>query len=418
MPRFILVLLFMIPVFCNSQHHRFFYGTVKDAVKNRAIRDVNLVVEATGKGTSTNRNGEFSFFTDSLPAILTVSHLGYKTKRILLDETSYSLMIYLEQEAVVLGEVEIRVASWEGFYHDQQLAVLDYEPDSGMIYILAYRGAVKNATLICKSEAGDTIARSQPLWFRPSALFRDCTGILHVLGSDSGYQVFRQDSVLHLIHPVHLRKFDDVLKNCVAMSGEILYFKKETNRGLGTEYFGVNRKTLQKKTVTQLSDEKKMAMLSRNQEDAMLMRSSIPESRDAFVTWNFAHKILYRPLKSSLFTVKGYTAIVNVPGSQIEFYDGDGNYSYKLHIETEGVTDGRWTGEVFPDKRTGKVYTTYLRNGILSLFRIDLNTGKLIKSIQIVHLYPQKVKIANGFVYYLHDDDRIPDNTVLIRQQL
>lgn len=402
-----------------QKQYNFFYGKVFEAGIKTGLPGVNLSIEGSRIGTVTDKTGAFSFFIDSLPATLNVSYIGFETKTILLDATSFSLTLYLTRKATELQEVEIKANAHEPFFKDEHYSVLDYETDSNMVYLLVFRQQLSKSELICKNLEGDTIAKSVPFYFKPVRLFKDCLGILHVLSHDSGFQVFRQEQSLHLIHPVNLKKFDDVLKNCVAATPGILFFQKSTDRGLGVEYFGVNRKTLLKNPIAQIKDEKKMKMVRRNPKDAQLLETaSHPDSRDDFVTWNYVHKILYRPIKTSLYLIGDYTCIFNTPERQMEFYDISGNFSYKLALKIDQVNDGRWTNDILIDEATGKVYTVFVRNGTFNIYKINVNSGILKKRLTLFHTYPRKIKIYNDCVYYLYDVAGDADNKMLFRQKL
>jgi len=397
----------------------FYYGKVIDQATKRPLGNVNLAVQGSKEGTVSGKKGEFSFFIDSIPASLLVSHVGYLSKNILLDRTSFSLTIYLSPAVSELAEVEIKANAHEAFFKDDRYSVLDYEIDSNLVYLLIFRQYLSRSMMVCKTLAGDTVATSAPFYFRPEKLFRDCLGNLHLLGHDSGFQVFRQENKLHLIHPVNLRKFDDVLKNCVAATPEVLYFQRVTNHGLGVEFFGVNRKTLLKSPIARITDEKKMRMLRRNAKDAQLLESSVqPDSRDDFVTWNYIHKILYRPVKTALYRIGEFTCILNTPDRQIEFYDFEGSFSYKLALRVDRVRDGRWTNDIVIDEVTKKVYTTFISNGQCNLYQIDLNSGDLKKRLTLFHDFPEKVRVYDSSVYYLYDVPGEQDNKMLFRQKL
>jgi hypothetical protein len=403
---------------CAQDRYNFFYGKVIDQVNKRPLANVNLSIQGSKVGTVTGKNGEFSFFIDTIPATLIVSHVGFTAKNILLDRTSFSLTIYLSPMVSELTEVEIIANAREAFFQDEHYSVLDYEIDSNLVYLLVYRQYLSKAEMICKNVYGDTVASSVPFYFKPEKLFKDCLGNLHVLSHDSGFQVFRSEKQLHLVHPVNLKKFDDVLRNCVAATQEVLFFQKVTDHGLGVEYFGVNRKTLLKNPIAQITDEKKMKMLRRNSRDAQLLENTrLPDSREDFVTWNYVHKILYRPLKTTLYRIGDCTCIFNSPEQQVEFYDIAGNCSYKLALKIEKVKDGRWTNDILVDEQCAKVYTTFLSNGQYSLYEIDLNSGMLKKRLVFYHYYPEKVRVYNNFVYYLYDVPSDPDNKMMFRQK-
>ena len=204
----------------------------------------------------------------------------------------------------------------------------------------------------------------------------------------------------------------------MASTPEVLYFQRVTDQGLGVEYYGIDKKTLRKKEVGQVKDEKKMKMLRRNADDAMmLLTDRPPEGREDFVTWNYVHKILYRPVKTSLCRLGSYICIFNPPERQVEFYDSTGNFSYKLSLKVDNIREGRWTSDILVDELTGKVYTTFIRNGICSLYEISLNSGDLRKRFSIEHSFPEKIKVCNQWIYYLYNIPGDPDNKMLYRQK-
>jgi glutamine cyclotransferase len=64
-----------------------------------------------------------------------------------------------------------------------------------------------------------------------------------------------------------------------------------------------------------------------------------------------------------------------------------------------------WRKALIVDKGQGEVYTAFEKNGLSYLKKIDLTTGKIIKSYQLEkHTYPTKIKIKNNTAYYLYKD--------------
>lgn len=403
----------------GQEQYAFFYGKVLDQLTKKGLPNVNLSIAATSTGTVSGKKGDFSFFVDSVPCMLMVSHVGYKTKAIYLDNTSYSLTLYLEPAAEELQEVEIKARQQEFFFKDELYSVRDYEIDSGNIYLLVYKTRLLYTEILCKKPNGDTLARSPVIRFTPNRLFRDCMGYMHVLSNDSGFQINRVGTCLELTHPVGLKRFDNVLKDCIVSTPETFYFQKVVDKGQQVEYYGIDRKTLIRKNITSVTDEKKARLLRRNPGDlGLLWSTKPPDSREDFVTWNYVHKILYRPVKTALFRIGNYFCIFNTPEKQVEFYDMQGNYSYKLLLYPDQIHEGRWTQEVLIDEATTRVYTTFLRSGICTLYRIDLNNGNLKRVMELPHPFPQKIKIWNGDAYYLYDVPGTADNKMLFRQGL
>jgi hypothetical protein len=430
----LILLIYFAPDATAQGRYRFFYGKVLDKVTKQPVSNVNFSVKDSRTGTVSDTRGEYSFYLDSIPAILTVSHVGYETKKIILDTASFKMTLYLVPVVRQLKEVVISATPQETIFKDEHYAVLDYDIDSGYIYLLVYRNRFSKSEIICRTPGGDTIAQSGLLPFIPKTLTHDCLGYLHVLSGDSAYQLFRKGKVIMLIHPVTTNKYDEVLSDCVASTAELLYFKRTTDSGLGTEFYTINRKNNSRRWIAQVRDEKKAKMLRRNEEDAwMMMNPSQPDqtaqkmseskdetkaARNATVEWYWVRKIIYPPVKSFLYRIGEFICIFNTPNKQMEFYDLEGNFSYKIELKTDNAGGGRWTNEILIDGITLKVFTTYLKNGVISLYEIDLNTGMLTKVLSTFHYFPQKMRISDNYLYYLYDDPISPDNKMLFRQRL
>lgn len=423
----------------GQQHYRFFYGSVFISDNREPLADVNITFEGSKLGSSTDQKGAFSFYIDTIPVFMIVSHLGFKTKRIFLDGTSNSMTLYMDREIHELQEIVIKANKIEPFFKDDFYTIRDYEIDSGLVYLLIYRNRVSKEELICKNLSGDTIARSEILFFTPKSLFKDCLGYLHVVGLDTVYQVYRKEKVLYIIQPAGIDKFNEVLINCVASTKQLVFFKKLYNLGQGVQYLGIDRISKKKQMLAQVLDEKKAKMLRRNPEDAwnlmsahpdyfsmlndvereqMVSREELKEPRKEFDNWSFANKILYRPVKSALYKVNKFICIFNIPARQLEFYDTIGDFSYKLKLNVECIKEGKWSGDIFLDETQSKIYTTFLKSTGTGLYRIDLNTGDLHKILTLIHPFPQKLRIYKDKVYYLYDVLGDSGNRILYRQDL
>lgn len=438
---FISFILFTTFLSCETLdgqvHYRFFYGKILTSDNQKPLANVNISFQGSKLGTVSENNGSFSFYIDTLPVIMVVSHLGYKTKKILLDGTSTSMTLYMDKEIRELKEIDIKANIIEAIFKCDHYELRDYEIDSGLVYLLVYHSRVSKEELICRNLEGDTIARSGILLFTPISLFKDCLGNLQIIGSDSVYQVSRIGKNIHLYHPESLTKFNDLLSNCVASTTQFLYFKKAISLGQGIIFYGINRISKEKRILSKVADEDKLKMLRLNFRDAGYLSTVLPGGRsvdqsmllsglstslfmdrDAFDEWNWVHKVVYRPIKSMVYRIGNFICVFDIPKKDVEFYDQDGNFSLKLKLNIDIIKDGEWSGDIYLDEAQSKVYTTFLRNSGPRLYRIDLNTGDLHKILTIKHPYPQKIKIYKDKIYYLYDVLGYPEDKTLYRQNL
>lgn len=414
------VILFTVSQASAQRKYNFFYGKVLDQVTNYGIPDVNIYFEGSRKGAISNNKGDFSFYIDTLPLVMVVSHIGYETKRLLLDKTSFSLILYLQPKIQQLEEIVITGKSnYETVFRDQYLNVLDYEVDTGNIFVLINDLRSSRSTVICKNFKGDTVAWNKILTINPKKLFKDCLGNLHILTGDSAFQVYRDLKRLKLIYPVTLKKFNDVLVNCVFSTRDMLFIRKLEENGQTVSYYKIDRKSNQRQMLAAIEDSLKTKMLRRNPHDNdLLMQSRQPLSRDDFVDWSYVHKILYRPISTALCKIGEFICIINTVDRTIEFYKMDGSYAFKLLLMIKKIKEGNWSKDIYIDEEKSKVYTTFLQNGYYFLYTVDLNTGELKKVLSIAHLYPEKLQIHDGYVYYLYHEAGSGDNKELFRHSI
>jgi hypothetical protein len=417
---FIALLIFLSAATVAQRQYKYFFGQVLDQSTLRPLTGVNISFQGLKQGSITDKKGEFSFFLDTIPVYMVVSHMGYETKRIWLDGTSPKMSIRLSPAVLELKEVEIVAkAGPEVFYKDEDYAVLDYEVDSSRVYLLIYRFTLAASELLCKTIDGNPVATSPQFAFRPDSLFKDCLGNVHVLSHDSCYQVFTDSSGIHLIYPTTMEKFETVLKNCVASTTSKLFIKKITNDGFGIDFYRVDRVTRANERVASVVDEENLRRLSRNEDDYGRIRSStIPDGRAEFQEWNFARKIMYRPRTASMVRIGENICVFNTADMTIEFYTPEGDFTSKLKFDLSKAAEGKWTKEILVDVVRNKVYTSFNRNGEFTLYLVNLETGSLVRSSRLTHIYPQNLKVQDGKVFYMYNLPGEPDNKQLFKQTL
>lgn len=418
------MLLLSILFLCSTglmaqRQYQYFYGTVTDPETRQTLPGVNLTFEGLKQGYVTDAKGAFSFFLDTIPVYMVVSSMGYETKKIWLDGTSPKLSIRLTPALLTLPEIEIVARSKaEPFFRDAAYAVLDYAVDSGGVFLLIYRFTLAESEVLYKTHDQLSVAGSGTLWFRPDSLFRDCLGNLHVMGHDSCYQLFADTAQVRLLYPVETERFRQLLQQCVASTETKLFFRKETLDGFGIDFYRVDRETHVNEKVASVVDEETLARLRANQDDYGRIRSDkIPDGRSEFQAWSFARKVMYKPRTAVMVQIGEHICIFNTADMTIEFYTPDGDFTSKVKFDVSQISAGRWTREIYVDGKTSKAYTSFIRNGEMTLYRVNPETGVLYRSCRLTHGYPQRIRVCGGAVYYMYNVPGEPDNKQVFRQE-
>jgi hypothetical protein len=90
-------------------------GSVRDFETKKALPTANIQIEGTYRGTITNDDGIFSIRLDSLPKTLVIRYIGYKTKKIMVEDST--------EETVDIDLISIPVQSEGVVVTDQDPAI-------------------------------------------------------------------------------------------------------------------------------------------------------------------------------------------------------------------------------------------------------------------------------------------------------
>jgi len=247
----------------------------------------------------------------------------------------------------------------------------------------------------------------------------DCLGYLHVMSTDSSYQTFLRKDTIIFPHKADIYKFQTTMSNCVTSSKNLLFFREESIDHQIVNFFYINRENKQKQYLASISDEAKLKMLRHNSFDYyLLVMDTLPNTDAEMIEWVWVNKILYKPNASVLKKIGDTLIIFNTTDGSFDLFDLTGKLISGSEMATNNKGAEKWTKEILIDQITHLPYTSFTDNGRLVLYRIDLKTGELIRILTTGHIFPQKLKIHNNFVFYLYDIPGTGDNKHLLMQKI
>ena len=107
-----------------------------------------------------------------------------------------------------------------------------------------------------------------------------------------------------------------------------------------------------------------------------------------------------KPMPTPIRAVKNRVMLFNHVESVLEAYSADAQLLEKVPIRYHERK--RWGEEVLIDEVAGKAYTWFLEKGHPELHEIDLATGELGPAMRIYHPYVEKIRVRDGYVYFLY----------------
>lgn len=201
-----LTITLTFPVFAQNSVFKI-SGKVIDLQTQLPLSNVNIQINGTLQGTTTDSNGIFELSYQEKSIILIFSYIGYEKKFIQLNNSSNnSLIVTLSPKTEILEEVMISSSPIETVTSN----ILDYSFNGDNILLITYTNNLSKSKLVIISPNLDTLDEINILE-RPSRLFKDCFGNNHIICSKNVYQVYFDSSRLHLLPPSSIEKFEAIL---------------------------------------------------------------------------------------------------------------------------------------------------------------------------------------------------------------
>jgi hypothetical protein len=444
----ILVFIGITNSHCEAQVHvKTYSGKVvnKDGVP---IQDVNIYSHEYKIGTTTDKNGEFKIKI-SPNATLEFSCVAFETKSIVLKEVKdhENLIITLTSSVGSLSPVTVTsedLSKINKIRKELNFYVSDFNFSNGLIYILGTKANKKMCYVLTPAPNFDTLSVLR-VSNKMKDTFKDCFGNIHLLSSDSSYQLGFKNNELKILYGTPLKKFNKILRNVLIINSDNLYTPFYKNFGQTIVYIQHNLKTKELKALCHATDEENLAIIIRELEEKHLdevfnrqiqyiqeeeyVALTNSDIAAAEVSKKIASKLKYDYLKeynnmfsesmmsklfkkqyinknlNPIFEINGKIYFISTLLNEIQVFNHKGKL-IKSH-KTDLVQQGNKNFEILFDEENNNVYSTYIdRNGILSVYSVDVETGKLSFVRRIDEfVFPTKVIVSNGKLYALINDN-------------
>ena len=100
-------LVFLFTTNCFSQDSFSVTGRVIDSKTRESLAFVNIVINSSNNGGTTDIDGKFNLRSKQPVQTLTLSYVGYESKKVTIGDRTKDLLIQMSQKDIDLGEVEI-----------------------------------------------------------------------------------------------------------------------------------------------------------------------------------------------------------------------------------------------------------------------------------------------------------------------
>ncbi|MFC2096855.1 carboxypeptidase-like regulatory domain-containing protein [Bacteroidota bacterium] len=388
------------------QSEYFVSGYVFDKETKAALSNVNISIVGSNDGSITNSEGYFKINLKKIPALLYFSHIGYKIDYYQVNKNNENINIYLEAESQDIDEVTVSAERIQKVFKKDTLNIVDYQLLDDNILMVAnpykviseqriYLTTLEGVPLCSRkiNNAGKTIKHPEDWLPKTIFLFKDCFNNSHLLTKDKTWQIYLKYDSIWLIYPTD---YPDFLSS-------IFLIKQQLNNKI---YYQLSGETYNSSYYKERG---------KDQVRIKIVRDQYGDKR--YVEPFFAG----RPSKmvsAPIIKKDEQIIIFDFFANNIEFFNKDGVHEKEVPISFHikqftrllfftyyDIDQKNFMQKILFDEGTNKAYALYRKksNGRYSLKEIDLENGKIIRTIEIPD-YPfiENIQIKDNVVYFIY----------------
>jgi hypothetical protein len=433
---FFFSLLMLNPVFAQ-QDIVTVIGKVTDEF-NRPVGDVHVYSVERKLGTVTDKYGVFKLRMRPLPVNFTCTHVGYlETMKSISekqidnrDSDTIFVNISMVQHIMQLDAISINASGIESVFYRPEIKLIDYE--FWMNRLLLLLKVDKNYRIRMLDFDYNTIAQLEFPW-KLDKFYRNAFGGVHVFAEDTVYQLYLRPDNIDLLDVSSKGDFEYIVKSVVAATDSLLIFSLLANHNKEQLYYTINRNTKEKKKLHHVFDEiaAKYAQSYYSQISGS-SRSTIPKflgdgdieqkinaSRASFEASQW-YKMMSKPICAPVFESQNEIFLFDHVNDSLFKFDVNGERLKSVPLSYH--KQRKWDDRIISD-HNGNFFAVFEKESITYLKKIDMNNGEVISTTKIEkHAFPQKIKVRDNYVYYMHTDRHYPYvhkyRTQLYRQKI
>jgi len=437
-------ILFNLVLFWNFAlpQNIYFEGNVIDAFTEKPIANVNIKVLNKNIGTLTNSKGYFKLISKDKIIKLQFTHISYNKKVVIFNGNNVlsdsSVVIKMTPKAYTLPEIDINDKKFETVYSNNEKSILDYEIYHNRIFLIVKDYSDFSIKLFnIDINLNDTILIKTP--DIPKRFFVNIYENINVISkNDSAYQMVISGNKTIFYKPI---PFDTLSyqNNLYKFKIDDKYFFSEFENNLMDKLkFGYITKDNNTKYFYTIYDEDKINYYYLELIFLGIIPHTPPDKRRAIVTKNynnpslyFDRKFMYNNIKVLFFKLKDKIYIIDNVNYKLAKFDKNGNklyeislnFSHKDSLRVNALLEQKgghiWRKQVIINNDDSTKVFLPVRIGIkTNLFALNLNSGRLEYVKTFPHIFPKKIMIADGKIYYLYQKPGTLRNYGLYRTEL
>jgi len=431
----ICILLFVPALYFSQNDLVFIKGKVTKENTNLPLENVAIKNSGSANGTITNKNGYFEIKLTRTSLIkLHFSHLSFYpyVKEIRSSgKDTINVSITLKEKPNLLDTISVFASHKpETLVGKPNYSIYDFDFYEDKLILLTSEKSLNKAQIRCSDYNGNIIC-SLPLpkdAGTANGFFHDYEGYTDLICSDT---IFRLDLINKefIIMPINRNDFSKYLKPISDSANGSYYHSDQWEKFPLFNYYFLRKNDTLNHVLSTVSNPELMKIY--NMEYYYLPPSAQLEARRLAVEYKtdkriiaalmsgFTQSMFYEPLYAPLFVLNDTVCIFNHYTDHIYHFDRRNKIIDSVKIDYHHPKNWReWKKQLYVDEFQNKVYAFFSKNGHHYLKQINYQTGKEVMTYKLKHQSADKIKIKDGYVYYVYRPFESTQEKFLYRERI
>jgi hypothetical protein len=397
------------------------YGKVTDNATNQPLANVSVQIQNSTYGATTSKNGNFIFnFPQKKHITVLVKLLGYtaRTKEIDLTEDQDSVFISVSlTPSYFLLDTAITVYARvkpDTLFGSPNYSVYDFDFYEDKFILLTSRSSLEKAELKLTDASGKVLTT----YFVPKEggeakeFYHDYMGYTNLVCKNYIYRINMYHDRFLLI-PLKTEDVNAYIKPIIdTLNGKLIFTDYWKDYPM-FNYYSYNEKDSVKKQLISVEDKEMMhayrfeyySLKPKEQLEArrLAMDLKVDKHVIASLMSGFTKSMFYEPLYAPLYIIKDTICVFDHYKDKLYHLDKQGIRIDSIDINYNHPKNWKeWKNRMIKDDIENLVYAVYDKNGHKYLRQISSQTGKANGKYTLQFHSADKLKIHNGYVYYVY----------------
>ncbi|MBA3664744.1 MAG: carboxypeptidase-like regulatory domain-containing protein [Bacteroidetes bacterium] len=410
-------------------------GTVRNQATNEVLQNVAVQTAGGSSGLLTNKDGYFEITVEKTALIkLHFSHLSFipfvKEIRPSQKDTIF-ISVQLNEKPNLLNTVNVYAQNKpETLVGKPDYSVFDFDFYEDKLILLTAERSLNKAQIRFADYNGKIIS-SLPLpksAGTASSFFHDYEGYTDLICSDT---IFRLDIMNQefLLMSINRSDFNKSIQPVADTAHASYYFSNQWDKFPLFNYYFIHRNdtaghllsTVSNSDLLKIYNMEYYYLPSGAQLQARRLAAEYKTDKRiiAALMSGFTQSMFYEPLYAPLFILRDTTCIFNHYTDQIYHFNSQNKIIDSVKIDYHHPKNWReWKKQLYVDEFENKVYAFFSKSGHHYLKQINYQTGKEIKTYKLKYPGAQKIKIKDGYVYYIYRPFESTQEKFLYRERI